>query len=375
VAWTLLDSGVAGFADGGSGHTYTFPAGAAAAGNLLVLAVSSDTVVFTPPGWSAAASDVHNIGAYLFYTVATGGETSVVVTTSGNFATEVGFARYSGNTASTPLDVTAVGFNTVSSNTTPAATATLTGTGELVVAAACLGGMGGGTPNTPVWSSGYTNRLNGQTAGTGTTDQHLFVGDRYNGSGSESPNCSWTSNANNQTLLVAAFKPAGGQTITLGQAVEVDTSQPVTPAKTRTLGQAVEADTARPVVVAKTRSLGQATETGTARPIAVTKTLHLRQAAETDIAAAVTPAKTRLTGIATGTGTALRMVAAKHRTIGQASESDTAHPVTVTGGAAPPGDVTVTAGKPARGWSAGQPARAWSIGEPARAWSAGAPHT
>jgi hypothetical protein len=212
MSWTLLDSGVAGFADGNSGHVYSFPGGAASAGDLLVLAISSDTVVSTPSGWSLATSDVHNIGAYLAYKVAVGGETSVTVTTSGNFSTEIGFLRYSG-AASSPLDVTAKAFNTVSTNTTPAVTTgTLAGSGELVVAAACLGGMGGGTPSGPSWSSGYTNRLDGQTAGTSTQDQHLFVADRYDGSGSESPNVTWTSNANNQTILVAAFLPAAGAT-------------------------------------------------------------------------------------------------------------------------------------------------------------------
>jgi hypothetical protein len=121
-----------------------------------------------------------------------------------------------------PGDVTGKGVSTSSNNTTPAATTgTLAGTGELSIAAACLGGLQGGTPNTPDWSAGYTNRLDGQTAGTGGTDQHLFVADNRNaGTAAESPNPSWTSNTNNQTLLVATFKP--GELVT----AELDAALP-----------------------------------------------------------------------------------------------------------------------------------------------------
>lgn len=329
MSWTLLDSGVAAFADGNAGHVYSFPAGAASAGDLLVLAVSSDTVMSTPSGWSVAVSDVHNIGAYLFYKAAVGSETSITLTTSGDFATEIGFLRYSG-AASVPLDVTAAAFNTVNNNTTPAATTgTLASTGELAVAAACLGGMGGGTPNTPTWSTGYTNHLDGQTAGTSGADQHLFVADRRDaGTAAESPSCTWSSNTNNQTLLVSVFKPAGGQTVTLGQAIETDT--------------------ARPVVVNKARTIGQAFEADSAQPVAATKTRHLRQAAETD--------------------TGQRITLAKARRIGQAIETDTAQPLTVTGGAAPT-DATISTIK------GGNPHRGWSVASPARAWSADAPRT
>ncbi|MCT9932443.1 hypothetical protein N5079_19770 [Planotetraspora sp. A-T 1434] len=212
MSWALLDSGVAGFADGGSGHPYTFPGGAPPNGSLLALAVTSDTTVNPPPGWSIAVSDVGNIGAYIFYKVAASEGVSVTVTTNGNANTEIGYLSYSGGRTSSPLDVTVAARSTVSNTTTPAATTgALAEAGELSIAAACLGGLQGQNQLSPVWSSGYTGRLDGQTAGNAATDQHLFVADRYDaGTAAESPNVAWTHSTNNQTLLVATFRPAAG---------------------------------------------------------------------------------------------------------------------------------------------------------------------
>ena len=214
MSWSLLDSGGAGFSDGNGGHAFSFPSGAASAGDLLILGISSDTVVSTPSGWSAAVSDVGNIGAYVFYLVATGGETSVTITTSGNFPTAAGFLRYSGATG-TPLDVTAAGRSVVSGNSTPSATTgALATTGELSIAAVCLGGLQAGSQTGISWSTGYTNRIDQTSGGTGNSDQHVFVADNRNaGTSAESPSASWTGSTNNQTLLVATFKPSAGSTI------------------------------------------------------------------------------------------------------------------------------------------------------------------
>ena len=136
MTWTLVDSGSAGFANGNTGHVYSFPGTAAVAGDLLTVSVSSDTTVSTPSGWSVATSDVNAIGAYLFYKVAAGGEPSVTITTSGNFPTAIGYLRYSG-AAGTPLDVVAHANSTAFNTTTPTATTgTLAGVGELSIAAA-----------------------------------------------------------------------------------------------------------------------------------------------------------------------------------------------------------------------------------------------
>lgn len=218
MTWSILDSGSAGFADGNTpGHVYTYPGGAPASGDLLTLSVSSDTTVSTPSGWTLGPSDVHSIGAYLFYRIAGASEpSSVTIITSGNFPTAIGYLRYSGQAASSPADVQASAFATSSNTVTPTATtAALNTTGELVVAAACLGNMQGGTPAVSSWTAGYTNRLSQQTAGTGTIDQHLFVADNYTaGTAAASVALTFTGGSGSQTMLVIAFKPATGATAT-----------------------------------------------------------------------------------------------------------------------------------------------------------------
>ncbi len=219
AGWNLLDSGTAGFSDGNGGHTYNFPAGAVDPNDLLTISVSSDTVVATPSGWTQVNQDVDQIGAYQWMLVAVGGETNVVITTSGNFPTEIGFLRYFGNLAS-PLDVTAKARHTAAAtNTTPAVTtAALAQTGELSIAAACLGGLGNATQTGPDWSggtAGYTNILDGQTVETDASGQHLFVGVNTNaGAGAQSPNVTWTNATTNQTILVMVFTPTAGTIIT-----------------------------------------------------------------------------------------------------------------------------------------------------------------
>lgn len=213
MTWTILDSGTdatTATPNWGSGHSYSFPGGAANANDLLTVCVSSDTTVSTPSGWSLAVSDIGNIGAYIFYKLATGGETAVTITTSGNFPTAIAFIRYGGSATASPLDKTAAARSTSFGAATPTATtATLTGTGELSLAAGCLGGLSGAAQTGITWSTGYTGRLNQATAGTGSTDQRILVADKYTaGTTAESANVSWTNSTNNQTQLIATFKAA-----------------------------------------------------------------------------------------------------------------------------------------------------------------------
>lgn len=211
MAWTLLDSGAAGFSDGATsgGHTFTFPGGAASAGDLLCLFVSSDDVTSTPSGWSVAISDATNLGAYSFYKFAAGGETSVLVTTGSNTPAAAAFHRYSG-AANPPIDVSAKAVTTSSAATTgTATTATLAGTNELAVFSAHLGGRQAAVQSGFTPSAGYTNQVNAASAGTGSTDQVIATADKTNaGSAAESASMSWTNATNNQTALVATFKAA-----------------------------------------------------------------------------------------------------------------------------------------------------------------------
>jgi hypothetical protein len=237
VAWSLLDSGTAAFADGNAGHAVSYTGGGPASGDLLVLAVASDTTVSTPSGWTLATSDVQQEGAYLFYRLAGAGEsTSVTVTTNGDHNTAVAYLRYSGAAASSPLDVTdkAAATNSLGTATPTLAGATLAGSGELCVLAACLHGddTGAATGATP--STGYTALLTSAMQGSGTSAAQVIVAGRTDGSGAQAPSVSWTKQFKDRTALFGAFLAGGGSTtsgtaslgVTAGQAATVAVIRP-----------------------------------------------------------------------------------------------------------------------------------------------------
>jgi hypothetical protein len=217
VTWTLVGSDAVGFADGGlpgSGHVYTLPAGAPAAGDLDVLTVNSDTVVTMPDGWSGAATFVGSQGSYLWYRIAAGGEAdSVTIVTAGNFDTVTSWSRWTGAQA---FDLAALAHADASSGmaTPPVSTGALAGVGELVIAFAALHSFGT-PPATPVWSTGYTALAAGQLGVVAA-----LVGYSTTGTGIESPSVSWTNEAVDRYALVAAFAPlpsdARGLLVTVG---------------------------------------------------------------------------------------------------------------------------------------------------------------
>jgi hypothetical protein len=192
---------------------YNFPGGAAAAGDILLIGVDSDTTVSTPAAYSVADSDVLNIGAYVFWKQAAGGETSVTLTTTGSHPTAIAFFRYSGGAVASPLDVVAHARSTFTvTTTTPAVTTpALAGAGELAVAFACLGDLQGANQTGIGWSAGFTNRVDQNTGAFTAADQHIFAADnRTAGPGTLSPNATWTGPTNNQTIIVVVFKPQAG---------------------------------------------------------------------------------------------------------------------------------------------------------------------
>lgn len=217
MTWTLVDSGGAALNAASGGTAYTFPLGAAAAGDILLVGLSSDTIISgVPSGWSIADSDVGSIGAYALWKLAAGGETSVTITTSGDHPTALAFLRYSGGSAA-PLDVVAHARSVVSNTTTPAVTTpALAGSNELGVAFACLGGLQNFNQTGISWSAGFTNRVDQNTGAFTLTDQHIFAADnRAAGPAALSPNATWTGATNNQTIIVVTFKPSGASEVDL----------------------------------------------------------------------------------------------------------------------------------------------------------------
>lgn len=110
----------------------------------------------------------------------------------------------------------------------------------------------------------------------------------------------------------------------VAQASETDTAQPLTRVKRKAVAQAAETDTAQTIARLKQRGLGQVTETDAAQAVLRVKQRGVGQVAETDTAQAMVRRKQRLLGIAAETDTALTVARVKMRPLGQAAETDTA---------------------------------------------------
>jgi hypothetical protein len=212
VPWTNNGSSTTTFADGNTGHTFSFGS-APGTGQLDILAINSNTTVssVTSSGgaaWTLAVTFVNNQGSYLYYRVANGSEpSSVVITTSGNFTTQASWSRWTNGT----ITADATGLSHVDTGgpftTTPAvSTGALATTGELSIAFGALGSFSGTTISSPAWSAGYT-QLTLDQSGTGATDVSGIVGYNTNaGTAAETPNVSWTGSANYAYMLVATFR-------------------------------------------------------------------------------------------------------------------------------------------------------------------------
>ncbi len=205
-----------GFADGNGGHSCDLGS-APSAGQLDVLMVNSDTVVTTPAGFQnpLGTAGVNNQGSYIFYRFASGSEGSTVtVTTSGNFNTNVIHSRWSGAQAFDVATVTRA--DAVSDVITPAhSTGTLATSDDLVLVYAALSSIGAGsTPNTPNWTaggSGFT-AIGANTQGSGAGGVAGFAAKKNPaGTAAETPRVSWAGNgAFNRYTLTVAFTTASG---------------------------------------------------------------------------------------------------------------------------------------------------------------------
>lgn len=197
------------FADGNAGHSCSFGS-APNANEFDILCVNSNTVVATPSGFTSVASAVNNQGSYIFARKAAGGESSsVTVTTTGDFNTQVTWSRWSGLSA---FDVAATAqINATSGEGTPAATtAALAGTGELAILFAALHSTGTANQTNPTWTVGYTT-LGSAVQGAGAAAVVGFTAYRTNaGATAETANnTGWDGDgAQNRYTLLATFTPA-----------------------------------------------------------------------------------------------------------------------------------------------------------------------
>lgn len=185
-------------------------------GNLLVVSANSDATVNTPSGYTLGPSVVDGNGAYVFWKISAGNESTVTVSPTSAANTSITVCEYSGNDAS-PLD--ASNTSTISGsggNTTTAVSVTTTAGADLIVAVAAIhlgSGSGGGTPTGPSWTNSFVNQLSTGTGGTNPTDTYTFYAELLpaGAAGAYSTAATWTGNAGDRQELVIAFKaPASG---------------------------------------------------------------------------------------------------------------------------------------------------------------------
>lgn len=185
-----------------------------AAGNLLIVFGNSDaTITMTTSGFTAGPSVIDGNGAYAWYKLAAGTESTITITPGGSARTTISAIEVSG--ASLPIDAsnssTIAGSNGL---VTSAASVTTTAAGDFIAGAALLHSYSVASPSSPSWTNSFTNTLSASsTPVAGSVDVTTFVGELIAGAaGSYSTVCSWTTNAGDRQHIIMAFKAAAGGT-------------------------------------------------------------------------------------------------------------------------------------------------------------------
>lgn len=187
----------------GSGDGWATPT----SGNLIVVSANSDATVSTPTGYTAGPSVVDGNGAYLFWKVSDGTESTVTVTPGSAANTAMTACEYSGNAAS-PLDVS--NSSTISGSagtTTTSVSVTTTAANALVIAVALIhSGLSGTAATSPSWTNSFVNQVTATNGNTTITTDTFYAELIQGNAGAVSTSASWTNSANDRQELVIAFK-------------------------------------------------------------------------------------------------------------------------------------------------------------------------
>jgi hypothetical protein len=178
-------------------------------GNLIVVTANSDATVSTPTGYTAGPSVVDGNGAYIFWKISDGTESTVTVTPGAAANTAMTVCEYTGNDPS-PLDTSNTSTISGSSGTTTTSVSITTAlAGELVIAAAAThSGTGSVAPTSPSWTNSFVQAVTGDTGNASPTCT-TFVAELTSGAaGSYSTSASWTGACSDRQELVIAFKAA-----------------------------------------------------------------------------------------------------------------------------------------------------------------------
>lgn len=203
------------FASTSDQTTYTISFGfTATAGRLLVIAWNADDFISgnvtdnLSANWSQATTGSNNSVGYIHYKIAAGGETQVSITLTGSFPLQAAITEWTGNVASSPLDLA----NAATGNTATATTPSIATTNADDLLIVLFGTDNNATVTFASPGAAWTLDDNTATSGGSPNDyyrtdhQEVTTTGTYSASSAISPsNFPWIA-------LIAAFKaaPAAG---------------------------------------------------------------------------------------------------------------------------------------------------------------------
>lgn len=288
-------------------------------GDLMVASIVTGTGTGTltaPTGWTLIDELTYNSRSLHAFrkTWSTGDSTSYTWTVSATDALSGVIGRITGQSATAPINASAIQGNASSTN--------LTAPGITTTQADCLllaiWGIDGASQNqtpplgmTERWDSGAPD----QAGATEVITAAKSTGTRVATVGSAVPS---------RCALIAIAPAPAGITVTIGQVVETSTPQSIARLKTRSLGQVVESDSGQSISRFKTRAISQVLEGDTATALARLKVRSIGRVAETDSSQPIGRSKVRALVAVSETDAARTLAAAKSRTLTQVTESDSA---------------------------------------------------
>lgn len=199
------------------------------AGNLLVFSANSDALVTLSGAGTVTAgpSVIDGNGAYCWWKIATGAETTITGTPSVSDDIVLTAAEYSGVSGFDVQSSSTIA--SVAGTTTNAAAITTTAAADLICAFALI--HSGGPATTPAWTNSFVNVLTADSGTTNPTAQRCtsFAAELLpsGAAGSYSTASSWegTASFTDRQHLIIAFKASGapappvGSSLVISQAV------------------------------------------------------------------------------------------------------------------------------------------------------------
>lgn len=214
------------------------------AGNLILVSANSDaTVTIGGSGWTAGPSIIDGNGAYTWYKVAAGTETTITASPSVSADIVLSVCEYSGVAAFDAQNSAMIAGS--NGTVTSAAAVTTSATGDLIVAFALLHSavVISAFPTSPSWTNSFVHQLTGDSPATGGSHCTTLVGELLGAgaAGSYSTVASWTNSMADRQHIILAFTALGGGPVTGAAALAVTATMAAGAGRAAAAGSALAA--------------------------------------------------------------------------------------------------------------------------------------